>query len=245
MIDQYTVLPEFYDRLNTEADYRSYIEYLSHIIPRGASVIDLGCGTGEIAIALSKNGYNVTGLDYSSEMLAEAYRKNSERRASVFFTCQDMTSFKVPHLFDAAVSCFDSLNYILTKEKLQNAFNSVAAALVDGGIFLFDMNAPSKFEKLYADNTFVIEEDGIFCVWENEFNKKSSRCKFYINIFVLENGGYKRYYEEQCERSYKLSNIKECLEKAGFDILSVTEDFKGTPANSETQRYYFTTRKKQ
>lgn len=245
MTDQYTVLPEFYDRLNTEADYQSYVEYLSSIIPQGSSVIDLGCGTGEISIEMSRKGYAVTGLDYSSEMLSEAYKKNSERRADVFFTCQDMTSFKVAHLYDAAVSCFDCLNYILTKDGLLNTFRCVADSLVDGGIFAFDMNAPAKFEKLYADNTFVIEEEGIFCVWENDFNKKSSRCRFYINIFVEENGRYKRYFEEQCERSYKLSNINECLARAGFDLISVNEDFNGTPANAETQRYYFIARKKQ
>ncbi|MBQ9975305.1 MAG: class I SAM-dependent methyltransferase [Clostridia bacterium] len=245
MFEQYTVLPEFYDRLNGEADYKAYAEWLSENIPKGASVLDLGCGTGEISIALSKKGYMITGLDYSSEMLAEASQKAEKNRSDIFFTCQDMTSFSVSHLYDAVVSCFDCLNYLLSKDKLLSAFCRVYTALDNNGLFIFDMNAPAKFEKLYADNTFVIEEDGIFCVWENEYNTRSRRCKFYINIFVENNGAYDRYYEEQCERSYKLSDITECLDKAGFELVSITADFDGASVDEDTERYYFIARKKQ
>lgn len=245
MFEQYTVLPEFYDRLNTEADYSSYIEYLASNIPSGADVLDLGCGTGEMAIRLSEKGYSVTALDYSSEMLSEAFSKAQKRNSEVFFTCQDMTAFSVSHLYNAAISCFDSFNYILTNDKLLAAFSNCAAALDANGLFIFDMNAPAKFENLYSDNTFVIEENGIFCVWENDYNRKSRRCRFYINIFVEEGNAYKRYYEEQCERSYKLSDITECLDKAGFELLSVSSDFNFSPIDDTTERYYFIARKKQ
>lgn len=245
MFEQYTVLPEFYDRLNSEADYESYVEYLKKFIPKGASIIDIGCGTGEMCIRLTQEGYNVTGLDVSSDMLAEASAKAEKSRTEVFYTCQDMTSFSVSHLYDAAISCFDSFNYILSKDKLLSAFIRCHDALDKNGLFIFDMNAPAKFETLYADNTFVIEEDEIFCVWENEYNNKSRRCKFFINIFVENNGKYDRYYEEQCERSYKLLDICECLEKAGFELLGAYSDFDKSPVDSETQRYYFIARKKQ
>lgn len=244
--EQYTVLPEFYDRLNGEADYEAYVAYLDGNLTGGCSVIDLGCGTGDVSVALAKSGYKVTALDASSEMLSVAYNKAQKNSADVFFTCQDMTSFSVPHLFDAAISCFDSMNYILTKKALLSAFLSVSSALVPGGIFLFDMNTPSKFENFYSDNTFVLEEEGIFCTWENCYNKKSRRCNFYINIFAREKGGlYRRFYEEQCERSYKLSDITECLTAAGFEDIAVFSDFSSSPLTDSSQRFYFKVRKKQ
>lgn len=245
MFEQYTVLPEFYDRLNSEADYESYVEYLENNIPRGTSILDVGCGTGEMCIRLSRDGYNLTGLDISADMLSEAAAKTERNRMDVFYTCQDMTSFSVSHLYDAVISCFDSFNYVLSKEKLLSAFIRCNNALDKNGIFLFDMNAPAKFENLYADNTFVIEEDGIFCVWENEYNSRSRRCRFFINIFVENNGSYDRYYEEQCERSYKYSDICECLDMAGFELLGAYSDFDKSPITPETQRYYFIARKKQ
>jgi len=198
-----------------------------------------------MCIRLSRDGYNLTGLDISADMLAEASAKSEKHRTDVFYTCQDMTSFSVSHLYDAVISCFDSFNYILTKEKLLSAFTRCYNSLDKNGLFVFDMNAPAKFEKLYADNTFVIEEDGIFCVWENEYNSRSKRCRFFINIFVENDGRYDRYYEEQCERSYKLSDIYECLESAGFELVGAYSDFDKSPIDRETQRYYFVARKKQ
>ncbi len=242
---QYTVLPKFYDVLNTEADYDGYLEYLKSKIPENSSVIDLGCGTGNISIGLAKASYDVTGLDASSEMLAEAYMKTEKAKARVFYTCQDITSFSVPTLFDAAVSCFDCLNYIVSKEKLRLALERVNASLKDGGLFLFDMNSPYKFETVYADNSYVLEEEDIFCTWENDYNAKTRKCKFYINIFACENSLYRRYYEEQTERAYTLSEIKTLLEKTGFELLSVSSDFKSSSVLPDTLRYYFIARKKQ
>ena len=244
MSEQYTVLPEFYDRLNTEADYSAYLDYLDSLLPKACNLIDLGCGTGEISIGLARLGHKVTALDISPEMLSEAHHKSVTRGTDVFFTCQDMTSFCVPHKYDAVVSCFDSLNYILSKDKLQSTFLCVNNALEPGGLFLFDMNAPAKFEKVYADNTFVIEEDGIFCVWENEYNAKSRRCRFYIDIFVNNKTAWDRYSEIQTEKSYKLSDILNTLEKAGFDTCSIGSDFDGCPIDENTHRYYFVARKK-
>ena len=244
MSQQYSVLPRFYDLLNSEANYSEYVAYLSSHIPQKSSVIDLGCGTGNISIALAKLGYDVTGLDLSSEMLSEAAFKSEKEKVSVFYTCQDISDFKVPTLYDAAVSAFDSLNYITENDKLCAAFSRVSDCLKSGGLFLFDMNSPYKFETFYADNSFVLEEDGVFCAWENYYNKKSRKCKFFINIFAEENGVYKRYYEQQTERSYKLADIVKMLESAGFELVSVSSDFDLSPVLPDTLRYYFIARKK-
>ncbi len=243
MQEQYTVLPRFYDELNVEADYSAYVDYLVKYIPPRSSVLDLGCGTGNISTELSLRGYDVTGLDVSSEMLTEARHKSEIRGTDVFYTCQDMTSFSTPVLYNAVVSSFDCLNYLLSKEKLFSAFCRVYDTLGENGIFLFDMNAPYKFENVYADNTFVIEEDGIFCVWENEFNKKTGKCNFFINIFVEEGEKYTRYQETQTEKSYSLKTVLKLLKDAGFASVEVYSDFDGTEVTDTTERYYFIARK--
>ena len=243
MQDQYTVLPRFYDKLNGEADYVSYVDYLARHISCHSSVLDLGCGTGNVSTELALRGYDVTGLDVSSEMLTEARYKSEKQGANVFYTCQDMTSFSTPVLYDAVVSSFDCLNYLLSKEKLFSAFCRVNNALCDNGVFLFDMNSPYKFENVYADNTFVIEEDDIFCVWENEFNKKTGKCNFYINIFALEGEKYTRWQETQSEKSYSLKTILKLLNDAGFSSVEVFSDFDGGKVVDTTERYYFIARK--
>lgn len=69
-------------------------------------VLDLCCGTGQIAAALSRKGFDVTGLDNSAEMLAFA----KENAPKAKFIKGDARDFKFKQKFDAVVSTFDSVN---------------------------------------------------------------------------------------------------------------------------------------
>lgn len=241
---EYTVLPAFYDKLNGDVNYNEYADYILKNIPlTSPSVLDLGCGTGNLSIILSKRGAEVVGLDNSSEMLSLAANKAEKENCNIFFTCQDMTSFSTGRTYDAVVSIFDCLNYIKTKAGLFNAFKAVASELNEGGIFLFDMNTEYKFENVYADNSYVLEEDGIFCAWQNYYDKKKKICDFYINIFVKSKNAYDRYYEEHTERMFTLDEIKSGLKKAGLTFIGAFSDYNGSPVLNTTERYYIIAKK--
>ncbi len=244
MNTEYTVLPAFYDKLNCDVDYSEYADYILRNIPSDSpSVLDLGCGTGNLSIILSKRGADVVGLDNSSEMLALAAHKAKKENCNVFLTCQDMAAFSTGRSYDAIVSIFDCLNYVKTKTALFNTFKSVSNELNNGGIFLFDMNTEYKFETVYADNSYVLEEDGVFCAWQNYYDKNSKICDFYINIFAKNKNVYDRYYEEQTERMFTLDEIKSGLKKAGLTFVGAFSDYNGSPLSTTTERYYIIARK--
>lgn len=58
---------------------------LAHLPPAPARVLDLGCGTGSLSVLLAEQGYEVTGLDLSDEMLAVAREKARLRGVEVAF----------------------------------------------------------------------------------------------------------------------------------------------------------------
>lgn len=244
MKSEYTVLPAFYDLLNSDVNYSEYVEYIADKTEiKDSKILDLGCGTGDISILLSKMGAYVIGLDNSPEMLALASHKAEKSHTDVFYTCQDMTSFSTGHIFDAVVSTFDSLNYITTKAGLLRAFNCVSRELKEKGLFLFDMNSQYKFENIYSDNSYVLEADGVFCAWQNFYDAEKKLCDFYINIFAEEKGVYNRFYEEQTERMYTLAEIESCLKKSGFKLLNAFSDYEGAPITETTERYYIVAEK--
>ena len=126
-------------RLRTEADYQGTIinRMLNHEILGGArtgeeivgdvskvtkddvidvykrQVLDLACGTGNMAIRLAKRGYKVTGVDSSKDMLDVARDKAAREGLCLSFVQQDMRYLESEKQFDAAVCLFDSLNYLL------------------------------------------------------------------------------------------------------------------------------------
>ena len=83
---------------------------LEHLVlrdlPPGCAVLDLCCGTGQLAAKLSEEGYIVTGLDGSAGMI-EVARKNGP---DVEFLVQDARNIALNRKFSAVFSTFDSLN---------------------------------------------------------------------------------------------------------------------------------------
>lgn len=69
----------------------------------GASVLDVGCGTGRHSIELAKRGYAVTGLDLSAEMLARAASKTQAENVKVEWVHSDATRFAFSEKFDAGI----------------------------------------------------------------------------------------------------------------------------------------------
>ena len=74
---------QFYDSLYQEKDYDIECDFLEKIFTHYAqspivSILDLGCGTGGHAIPMAHRGYQVTGVDLSKEMLAQARQKSAD-----------------------------------------------------------------------------------------------------------------------------------------------------------------------
>ena len=111
------------------------------------------------------------------------------------------------------------------------------------GLFLFDLNTPYKFENVYGDRAYLLEEGGVFCAWQNLYRKKSGLCDFYISLFTEEEDGrYRR--EDICrrERVYTLSTIKRLLRENGLELLFVAGDFDFSEPAPDSGRYYLAAR---
>lgn len=81
--------------------------------PRGARILDIGCGTGEDAVWLSAQGYAVHGIDESPGMIEAARAKAKERHSTATFECRTVQSLSAESSrFDAVISNFGALNCV-------------------------------------------------------------------------------------------------------------------------------------
>lgn len=74
-----------------------------YAIPAGASILDIGCGTGRHAIELAVRGFHVTGVDFSRGMLDVAEAKAASRGVDVRWVHEDARTFALEDRFDAAI----------------------------------------------------------------------------------------------------------------------------------------------
>jgi SAM-dependent methyltransferase len=86
---------------NTVEEVTFLIEVLG--LQAGASVLDVGCGTGRHDIELARRGYRVTGIDLSEGMLDQARKDAQTAGVQVQWRQDNATSFMVPEPFDAVI----------------------------------------------------------------------------------------------------------------------------------------------
>ena len=241
---QYSVIAPYYDRF-CGADPEKWARYyekllLRHGVKPGALLLDLACGTGAVTAALSRRGFDMTGVDISAEMLAVARETAAAAGQDILLLQQDMTAFELYGTVDAAVCTLDSLNYLKNTAALDKCFALLHNYVIPGGIVAFDLNTRYKFARLYGDNAYVFEDADATLVWQNHFDRRRRRCDFYLSLFEeQEDGAYLRYDETQREYLYTDREIKAAAKRAGFEFLSSYGElsFKATRKNSPRIHY--------
>ena len=96
---------------------------------------------------------------------------------------------------------------------------------------------------MLADNTYIIEENGVYCAWQNFTDKESLVTDIVLDFFKEENGVYRRFGEEFSERAYTEKEIENAAAEAGLEILALLDDITGNPITETSERAVYVTRK--
>jgi SAM-dependent methyltransferase len=134
----------YYDLLYQDKDYAGEAHYVADLlskngVPAGAKLLDLGCGTGRHAVEFARVGYRVHGLDSSPAMVNIANAcKTSELPDRLLFEVGDVKTVRLNEQFDAVISLFHVASYQTTNNDLSAMFETAAAHLKPGGVFVFD-----------------------------------------------------------------------------------------------------------
>lgn len=228
---------------------REWIEFSTKIFPLlkylggeqlfpGAEVLDLCCGTGQLAQTLTVNGFRVTGVDISAGMLRIARRNAPAAR----FVKADARSFKLNKKFDAAFCTFDALNHILRFEDVREVFNNVSACLKKGGVFIFDLITKKEMELHFFDFKEITDEPDFFYTVRNEYDPQTRLAQFRCTAFRKAGDSWARYDTTIYETWYPRTSVISALKKAGFQNIETfaanpTEGII-TPGKNATRLFY-------
>jgi SAM-dependent methyltransferase len=189
---------------------------------------------------LTERKYFVTGIDGSEEMLRYA----GQNAPDTELILADARDFNLPPEYDAAISVFDSLNHVMTVKDLTMVFKNVCNALVDGGLFIFDLNMAAGFSTNWHDEFSIIEKDEV-CIVRSNYNPEKRTAVFEAVIFNDDNG-WRRTDVTLKQRCYTENEVTRALAKAGFsevnayacDVFSNLSGLK-----EDTERAFFIARK--
>lgn len=186
------------------------------------TVLDLACGTGSQVFWLAKRGHEVVGVDINKKMLDVARKKLKKEELKIQFIEGDMRTSKIGK-FDAVITIFNAVGH-LTKADFEKAMCNVYKNLIDGGLYIFDINNLSYL--LENDNITKLTID-----WLGEVDGYKIRKVQYSTI--TQDGilaSHTTYYDQskskepifqtQTLQTYTVDQLTDMLKKAGFKVLS-------------------------
>lgn len=151
----YHSLSEVYEAMyQTFINYQEEFDFYSAILTRYRcrSILELGCGTGNLARRFIEKGFSYTGLDLSDDMLRLAKKNNPQG----YFVKGDMTHFELPSRFDAVILTGRTSSYLVTNKNFYDALTAINKALHPGGITCFDYIDANKFIPLIAKDGIMV-----------------------------------------------------------------------------------------
>jgi SAM-dependent methyltransferase len=185
----------YYDLLYRDKDYSAEAAYVVSQLRSHAdgarSVLELGCGTGSHAQLLAGSGFDVHGVDLSSEMVARAEARKAELPSDVArrlsFETGDLRRFRTERVFDAVISLFHVISYQTSNEDLAAAFETAHSHLGKGGIFFFDFwYGPAVLTQRPDTRVRRLEDDeiGIIRIAEPVLHSARSVVDVHFTVFV-------------------------------------------------------------
>lgn len=163
MGDLYRRIARFYDSWSS-----SVVEdidfYVQQALASGGPVVELGIGTGRIAIPIARAGVSVIGIDSSPAMLAVAAEaaRASDVAALLDLRLGDLREPPVPERVPLVTCPFRSLLHLETETEKLAALRSAHGLLVPGGRFVFDVFSPSREDIAETHGRWLEREPGIF-----------------------------------------------------------------------------------
>lgn len=228
----------YYDSL---MDDQFYDDYYRFIIAHAdfKSVLELGCGTGEMAIRLAKDNKEVYATDLSKDMLEVARLKALDKNINLLLGRVDMTDFKTDQAVDLILCLCDSINYVLSKKKVLQTFKNIYQSLKYNGTFIFDVNSIYKIDNILDGYLEEEDADDFYFKWAV---KKTALGKVEHLVEIIDKENNEHIKELHHQQTYSINEYLNLLKQAGFNEVKYYGEFE--ECHDQSQRIIFVCHKR-
>lgn len=181
-------------------------------------IVDLGCGSGIWARELVDAGYKVIGVDLSSSMIEIARQRVPEAE----FHVASFLQFPMPNC-RAVTAIGEVFNYLFDTDNsmasLRGVFQNIHEALSPGGLFIFDVATPERFQ---GQKQAISEGNDWTCLVEYQHDPSQQQLTRRVVTFRKIGENYRRHEEVHRQQLFDPSQITEMLQGIGFHTQTVS-----------------------
>lgn len=247
MSTSYNNFAYVYDKFMDNIPYPEWCQYIVHLLEQynltTGKLVELGCGTATLSLLMEQEGFHVTGVDNSPDMLSIASEKLTYE-SNITLLLQDMSDLMLDSIYDGFYCVCDSLNYLLSEEDILCTFQGVKHYLKKDGIFVFDLKTLHFYQNILGDQVFCDHQADCSYTWENNFFEEDNINQYDLTIFIKQSntGLYEKYNEVHHQRGYSLEEIIDLLAAAGLEYVTAYDAFTDNPPTDESERIYIIAR---
>lgn len=249
-MDTYQEFARVYDTIMDASLYDAWHAFSRRHLPtETTSILELACGTGKLSVQFARDGYDVTGLDLSEEMLTIAYNRALDAlddAVGIGFIKGDMRDLSDVGTYDAVTCYSDSICYMPDRAAVQEVFDGVYNALNAGGTFIFDVHSVQQIDTVFPGYAYHENEEDFAFIWDSFSGEKPHSITHELTFFVkTQDGCFERRDEVHEERTYSIDNYLTMLDNAGFVSAQVFADFEDVvpTEDDESARWFFVAKK--
>jgi ubiquinone/menaquinone biosynthesis C-methylase UbiE len=228
----------FYDWENARTLQRRDVEFWQRLAAaQDGTVLELGCGTGRIAIPVARAGVRIVGIDRSAEMLARARSRIARARVGGRVTLvrgdiRDLP-FRPRVRFAAVLAAYGILQSLTRERDLTRTFESVSRVLRRGGLFAIDVVPDLPKWEEYRNRVSLSGRRGrtsTLTLVETVRQDRGRRLTIFDQEYRETAGGKRRTHRFSLTfRTLTVPQMTRRLERAGFAVRAVLGDYQGGP----------------
>lgn len=241
MQNNYERFAEVYDELMMDVPYGDFLQWVQMYAPAKdfSNLLDIGCGTGKLALMLDEAGYHVSGVDLSEDMLAIASERMESAGAKIPLYAMSMDELDGFENMDVAIIPIDSINYVAEQENVYETLKRVYDSLRRGGQLFFDVHSLFKMDELFLDGPFTFDDGDITYIWHTEPGEHAHSVYHQMTFFVTaKNGLFERFDEEHFQRTFAPEQYAQWLKEIGFSQVFITADWCDEAPTEESERVF-------
>jgi len=220
--------------------------YTDLAVESGGPVLELGVGTGRVALAIAKAGIDVVGIEPMAPMLEQARQRSGRlprtARDRIELRQGDLMRLRLRRKFPLVIAPFNVWMHLYTREEIERGFATVRHHLEPGGRFAFDVLLPDPASlardpsKQYRGGEVRHPRDGVRYRYSEYFSyDHAAQIETVVMDFEHPDKKDRSFCTPLTQRQFFPAELDALLHYNGFEVESHTGDFDGGPITAATE----------